>query len=323
MLNGWPQYTNDMIYDSPVLVDIWGDGRLEIIVCSYDENVHAWYHNGTIVPGFPLSTGEGRGSAPCVGDIDGDGDVELIIGSTDKNLYVWDLPTQFNEEGMEWPMFQHDLYHTGCYGFGKGFTVDANGPYYARINFPVEFSGSALNGKPPYSWFWDFGDGNTSTERNPVHTFHGLGDYFVNLTVIDSQGNSGYDEDLLEVSYFGRVEYGAIRIKEIRGGIGACAVIENIGLVDAEDVKYTFTITECFEDEKGGLLLPINGTKTGFVDVPAGESRMVRCFVLHNVFFWPAISYEVRVSTEIDHCIDTDLRNMLTSLIFMDVPLST
>lgn len=151
ILDGWPQYTDGKIYDSPALVDIWDDGRLEILICSFDNKVHAWYHNGTVVPGFPLSTGEGHGSVPCVGDIDKDGDVELIVGSTDKNLYVWDLPTPYNEEGMEWPMFQHDLYHTGCYGFGKGFTVDANGPYYGRINHPVEFTGSVLNGEPPYT----------------------------------------------------------------------------------------------------------------------------------------------------------------------------
>ena len=33
------------------------------------------------------------------------------------------------------------------------------------------------------SWFWDFGDGNTSTEQNPVHTYDEMGNYLVTLTV--------------------------------------------------------------------------------------------------------------------------------------------
>jgi hypothetical protein len=35
------------------------------------------------------------------------------------------------------------------------------------------------------SWFWDFGDGNTSTEQNPTHTYDALGVYEVSLTVDD------------------------------------------------------------------------------------------------------------------------------------------
>lgn len=37
---------------------------------------------------------------------------------------------------------------------------------------------------------WDFGDGNTSTEANPVHTYADDGTYSVTLTVTDDDGNS-------------------------------------------------------------------------------------------------------------------------------------
>jgi PKD repeat protein len=33
------------------------------------------------------------------------------------------------------------------------------------------------------SWVWDFGDGSTSTERNPKHTYLKEGTYQVSLTV--------------------------------------------------------------------------------------------------------------------------------------------
>lgn len=40
------------------------------------------------------------------------------------------------------------------------------------------------------SWSWDFGDGNSSTAQNPVHTFGAAGDYDVMLTATDDQGTS-------------------------------------------------------------------------------------------------------------------------------------
>lgn len=44
------------------------------------------------------------------------------------------------------------------------------------------------------SWKWDFGDGNTSTEQNPVHVFDEGGYYLVTLTATDGAGNSVADE---------------------------------------------------------------------------------------------------------------------------------
>jgi uncharacterized repeat protein (TIGR01451 family) len=40
------------------------------------------------------------------------------------------------------------------------------------------------------SWSWDFGDGSTSTEQHPTHTFPGPGDYPVSLTVADAAGRT-------------------------------------------------------------------------------------------------------------------------------------
>lgn len=56
-------------------------------------------------------------------------------------------------------------------------------PYQVRPGRPVqftEFSNGAI-----VSWLWDFGDGTTSSERNPVHVFAEPGTYDVTLTVSD------------------------------------------------------------------------------------------------------------------------------------------
>ncbi|MBW2326993.1 MAG: PKD domain-containing protein, partial [Deltaproteobacteria bacterium] len=40
------------------------------------------------------------------------------------------------------------------------------------------------------SWFWSFGDGKTSTERNPTHRYVKFRNYSVTLTVADDKGTS-------------------------------------------------------------------------------------------------------------------------------------
>jgi len=40
------------------------------------------------------------------------------------------------------------------------------------------------------SFAWDFGDGNTSTDQNPTHTYTSTGNYAVSLTVTSSTGDN-------------------------------------------------------------------------------------------------------------------------------------
>jgi len=42
----------------------------------------------------------------------------------------------------------------------------------------------------PLSWTWDFGDGNTSTEQNPIHTYTSSGTFNVCLTASNSTGSN-------------------------------------------------------------------------------------------------------------------------------------
>ncbi|OGN89747.1 MAG: hypothetical protein A2158_04445 [Chloroflexi bacterium RBG_13_46_14] len=45
-------------------------------------------------------------------------------------------------------------------------------------------------GIAPYSYLWDFGDGETSTDENPTHSYDSSGYYTVSLTVTDDRGNT-------------------------------------------------------------------------------------------------------------------------------------
>lgn len=49
------------------------------------------------------------------------------------------------------------------------------------VNFSLE--GSSDPAGKPLTYFWDFGDGSTSTEKNPVHTYNNVGKYTARLKV--------------------------------------------------------------------------------------------------------------------------------------------
>jgi outer membrane protein OmpA-like peptidoglycan-associated protein len=53
----------------------------------------------------------------------------------------------------------------------------------------VQFESSASGGSLPYAYSWDFGEGGSSSEQNPVHTYNDPGNYTARLTVTDSKGN--------------------------------------------------------------------------------------------------------------------------------------
>jgi parallel beta-helix repeat protein len=70
---------------------------------------------------------------------------------------------------------------------------EAHGPYYGVIDAPTQFKGVAVGGYQPYTWYWDFGDGNSSDEMNPAYNYTKTGKYDVVLTVTDSHNSSSSD----------------------------------------------------------------------------------------------------------------------------------
>ncbi len=52
----------------------------------------------------------------------------------------------------------------------------------------VSFTADATGGKSPYSFNWDFGDGNTSPDQNPLHTYTAAGTYTASVQIVDYIG---------------------------------------------------------------------------------------------------------------------------------------
>ena len=73
---------------SPVLVDLTGDGNLEIIVATNSGHVVAYRHDGSLLWDKDVAGAYGVGknkqriaSSPAVADIDADGRMEIVTGT--------------------------------------------------------------------------------------------------------------------------------------------------------------------------------------------------------------------------------------------------
>ena len=66
-------------------------------------------------------------------------------------------------------------------------SITAN-PSTGNAPLQVTFTATASEGTAPYSYAWDFGDGNVSNLQNPVNTYLTTGNYTANITVTDAGG---------------------------------------------------------------------------------------------------------------------------------------
>jgi parallel beta-helix repeat protein len=166
--------SNTMVYEN-IIEENWYSG----IDSNYESENNLIFHNnflGNEHSAFEYSTGnDWDNSYPVAGnfwsdydgeDADGDG-----IGDTPYKL------SYINKMYDKYPLVEP---------FGN-FRINPSGPYFDFINVAIQFNGYVTSGISPYVWFWDFGDGYTSNEQNPVHTYTKTGKYTVTLTVTDDE----------------------------------------------------------------------------------------------------------------------------------------
>jgi uncharacterized protein (TIGR02145 family) len=68
-------------------------------------------------------------------------------------------------------------------------------PTTVQVNSSVQFSDLSTNN--PTSWLWDFGDGMTSTQQNPSHSYTSAGTYSISLLVTNTFGS----DSLMKTNY--------------------------------------------------------------------------------------------------------------------------
>jgi M6 family metalloprotease-like protein len=135
LLPGWPtQYLSTYGGSEllpPIVADINGDGRMEIIVVDdkmgNDNNeIVAFSDEGQVLEGWPkklpglVNLGTywkmRRCYTPLITDINKDGNIELAIGAEDKVLF-WDLGCKLKCEHTSWLKWQSNKWNTGEYQF--------------------------------------------------------------------------------------------------------------------------------------------------------------------------------------------------------------
>jgi PKD repeat protein len=162
---------------------------------------------------------------------------------------------------------------------------------------PVTFSADA-KGSPPFTYFWDFGDGSTSRDQNPTHVYSGNGKYAVTLTVTNRYGSDTKTvQDFVAVgstpsaSFYVLPIQGtpplAVNFTDTSGfgviswkwdfGDGATSTVQNPGHVYTKPGSYTVSLTTVNRFGEGHSIRPglINvgtvPTSEFFADIRTGD----------------------------------------------------
>jgi PKD repeat protein len=144
--------------------------------------------------------------APVFGDVDGDGKMEAVLTLMRINsdprtpILLFDLPFNASPAQLDWPMPQGNAGNTGEYIPRSQrqkvnvppVPVASAAPASGTAPLTVAFSGSTSYDPDGniVSFSWRFGDGTTSTQANPSHTYAAAGTFTATLTVTDNSGAS-------------------------------------------------------------------------------------------------------------------------------------
>ena len=232
--------TQSLIWSQPISVnsdyclasaDLNSDDKTDVVVGGGADDTDVLALNaldGSLL--WDFTTG---GDVNCVfsNDVDEDGQIEIIAGSDDQHVYVIDI------EGNELWSYStaDDLMHlaigdvtgdtrpnivTITFGFdgvvyafstlseaGQPPTADFTySPQNPTTNDIIQFTDTSVDADGFItSWYWDFGDGNTSTIQNPTHTYQQKGTYTVTLMVTDNLGDMDSTSTQLYVETYGPI----------------------------------------------------------------------------------------------------------------------
>jgi PKD repeat protein len=82
---------------------------------------------------------------------------------------------------------------------------EAYAPNIGSAGEEIQFNGSVspLTGQPPYSYEWNFGDGETSNKQNPTHIYTKAGSFTYNFTITDQSDATAYETGTIAITQEG------------------------------------------------------------------------------------------------------------------------
>ncbi len=151
-LDGWPSKIPGNcqmpgIYGAVAAADIDHDGMIEIVVTQGAGRICAFRSDGSVVPGWPVSTTDAEDppnagtifSRPAIGDLNGDGKCEIIAGANSYRVYA------FTADGRACRGWPRSLDNRGRAGYSDPVLADLHGDGHLDVIIATDrgFSGPA------------------------------------------------------------------------------------------------------------------------------------------------------------------------------------
>jgi len=167
-------------------------------------------------------------------------DISFTVASMDsQQVYIHFTPQDTVDYSANIIFFSNDPVHgvllTDVYGTGYDFYANF-GADQTTGDVPLEVTFMDSSAGDIVSWYWDFGDGDSSTVQNTTHTYQYDGVYDVSLTVEDTY----HSNTITKLDYITAIghpeiytqdslgfEYGVVYLSDISGD--SIIVIENTG----------------------------------------------------------------------------------------------
>jgi len=87
-VDGFPVNIDEKMLVGPATGDLEGDGFIDIVLCTWDDNIYAIDNTGSVKAGFPYLSTNRFNSPPTLVDMDNDGDLEILAGNDNGLLHV-------------------------------------------------------------------------------------------------------------------------------------------------------------------------------------------------------------------------------------------
>ncbi|MGI8335801.1 FG-GAP-like repeat-containing protein [Actinomadura scrupuli] len=100
---------------APVVADVTGDGKAEVIDGGDTSTLHAFSPGGSATGTTVHFTGGWTIWSPTTGDLDADGRTDLVTMTREGYLFAWSTPGTA-ASNTEWWTYHHDEWRTGRYG---------------------------------------------------------------------------------------------------------------------------------------------------------------------------------------------------------------